>query len=518
MDAVDLIGLRNINDLLRERATAHPDKEFLVFEDAEGQVRSFTYGEWLNAVEALAAGLDRIGVKADTKVALRMRNCPELLMSWFAVARLGAVSVLTIAQSSARETHHVTSHSDAEVVITEAEYLSIYDELRSELPALRSVIVIGANQPLPTATRFDEVSVSGGQPPEISQSPDAPIQMLFTSGTTAQPKAVVLTHANCLHAGERESMIQGLEPSDRLLTCLPFFHVNAQSVTMLSALTLGATAIFLQAFSASKFMAQVRRHRATQATMGSTIAQTLLAQPERSDDGNHELRRVTYAININDDQKVAFESRFNVRFMNAYGLTEAMTVVSATPVFGDQRWPSIGRPVADRLIRLVDKDRRPVALGEVGEIAVHGRPGYTLMKQYYKDEAATADAIQDGWLYTGDLGRFDEDGYLYFVDRVKDMIKRAGENVSATEVESVLMTHPAITEAAVIGVPDPVRDEAVKAFVVLTPGAELPREALTDFCRKRLAPFKVPTIIEYRTDLPRTSVGKVEKKQLRSHG
>ncbi|OBJ69107.1 AMP-binding protein [Mycobacterium sp. 1274756.6] len=513
---VDQIGFRTVNDLLAERAAADPGKEFLVFESGEGQVERFTYGRWLADVEALAAGLAGRGVGPGTKVALRMRNGPQLILSWFAVARLGAVSVLTIVQNTPRETHYVTSFSDSEFVITDADFHDMYEQLLPELPLVKSIIVVGSDGPVEGATRFEELTVAGSRAPEVRLAPDAPIQMLFTSGTTAAPKAVVLTHANCLHAGERERMIQSLEPTDRLLTCLPFYHVNAQTVTLLSALTLGATAIFLQAYSASRFMEQVRRHRATQVMLGSAIVQTLLVTPEHPDDRSHELRRVPYAINVADSQKDAFEKRFGVRFMNAYGLTETMTVVSAAPVFGEQRWPSIGRPAGERLVRLVDDQGDPVPVGEVGEITVFGRPGYTIMKEYYKNPEATSDAIRDGWFHTGDLGRFDEDGYLYFVDRKKDMIKRSGENVSATEVEAVLMAHPDVLEVAVIGVPDPIRDEAVKACLVLVPGNEVSADELTEYCRERLASFKVPTIIDIRTELPHTAVGKIEKKQLRA--
>ncbi|MDW5597622.1 AMP-binding protein [Conexibacter stalactiti] len=515
LSVVDQVGLRTVNDLLRERADSHGDKDFLVFEDADGAVVRFTYARWQREVEALAAGLASRGVREGMKVALRMRNRPELLMSWFALARLGAVTVLTITQNTARETHYVTSYSDAEMVITEAEFLELYMELLPELPAVRTLVVLGAAAPPPGVVRFEDVPLHDGRAPQVRLAPDAPIQMLFTSGTTAAPKAVVLTHANCLHAGEREWMIQGLDPSDRLLTCLPFFHVNAQTITLLSTLTLGATATFLQTYSASRFIDQLRRHRATQTSMSSAIVRTLLAQPERPDDAEHELRRVFYALNVTDAEKAAFEQRFGVELMNAYGLTEAMTVVSVTPVFGDRRWPSVGRPAVERLVRIVGEDGEPVPVGEVGEITVFGRPGFTLMQGYYKNQEATDAAIRDGWLHTGDLGRLDADGYLFYVDRVKDMIKRSGENVSAAEVEGVLMAHPAIAEVAVIGVPDAIRDEAVKAFVVTVPGAQLTVEEVTDHCRERLAAFKVPTVVEFPAELPHTSVGKVEKKALR---
>jgi carnitine-CoA ligase len=479
-------------------------------------VVTFTYAEWQREVEALAAGLAARGVVEGTRVALRMRNRPELVMSWFAVARLGGVSVLTIVQNTARETHHVMSHSDAEIVITDADFVPMYKGLLPELPDLRLIVAVGAEGPLDGAVHFAEIALTGKTVAAAELAPDAPIQMLFTSGTTAAPKAVVLTHANALHAGERERTLQALEPTDRLLTVLPFFHVNAQSVTMMTALTIGATAIFIGAYSASRYLDQIRRHGATATMVGSIIVRTMLPQPERPDDAEHQLRRAFYALNVTEAEKDAFEQRFGMELINGYGLTEAMTVVTCAPVFGEKRWPSIGRPAPGREVRLVDEEGEPVAVGEVGEICVQGRPGFTIMKGYYKDEEATAATIRDGWLHTGDLGWFDQDGYLYYVDRKKDIIKRAGENVSAAEVEAVLQLHPAITEVAVIGVPDEIRDEAIKAYVLAGPDNELSVDEVIDHCAERLASFKVPTVVEFIAEFPRTSVGKIEKKALRA--
>jgi crotonobetaine/carnitine-CoA ligase len=192
-----------------------------------------------------------------------------------------------------------------------------------------------------------------------------------------------------------------------------------------------------------------------------------------------------------------------------------MMIVTLAPVFGDRRWPSIGLPSINRRIRIVDDAGGDVPTGTPGEIVVAGEPGRTLMKGYFQDPAATAAALRDGWLHTGDNGLFDERGYVYFVDRKKDMIKRSGENISASEVETVLTGHPQIVEAAVIGVPDPIRDEMVMAVVVARPGARLDATAVRDHCREHLSEFKVPTVVEFLPALPRTSIGKVEKKLLR---
>jgi len=192
-----------------------------------------------------------------------------------------------------------------------------------------------------------------------------------------------------------------------------------------------------------------------------------------------------------------------------------MTLVTVAPVFGPKRWPSIGLPAYDRRVRLLDPEGNEVPVGEVGEIVVEGTPGRSIMKGYHNDPQATALAIRDGWLHTGDNAYSDEQGYLYWFDRRKDMIKRAGENISTAEVEFVLSAHPGIAEAAVIGVPDAVRDEAVKAFVVPREGLVLDADEVKAFCSDRLASFKVPTIVAVRAELPKTSIGKVAKSILR---
>jgi crotonobetaine/carnitine-CoA ligase len=359
------------------------------------------------------------------------------------------------------------------------------------------------------------MAVEADVPPAQVRCEDL-LEMIFTSGTTAKPKAVMLTHANALRSGERTVKSIGLDSADRCLTALPLFHVNAQSLSVLGALTVGATLIVLEEFSAGRYWSQIRQHAATYTSLVAMQVRTLLAQPAATTDSDHHVRRLFFAINVPDSEKDTFEKRFGVQLINGYGLSEAMTLVSVAPVFGPQRWPSIGLPAFDRTVRVVDADGNDVPTGTLGEIIVSGVPGRTLMKGYFKDPDATHQALRDGWLYTGDNGYVDQEGYLYFFDRKKDVIKRAGENISASEVEAVLVQHPAIAEAAVIGVPDPIRDEAVKAFVVCAKGEQLLLDDIRRFCAERLAPFKIPTEIEILDELPKTSIGKVEKKLLRA--
>lgn len=515
---IDSLGNRTLNDLLAERVELHGDKTWLVFEDRQGTGCELSYRQFSDKVAGAARGFASVGIKQGDAVVVHLRNCPEFLIAWFALAAIGAVMVPSNTANTAPELNHVIGHSEAVAVVTESDYLDIFLELQPEHPHLGTLILARGGETRGKVKDFAALMVASAELPEITVRSEDLQEMIFTSGTTAKPKAVMLTHANALHGGEETVKGVALDSSDRCLTALPLFHCNAQALSVLGALTAGATLILLEEFRASRYWEQVRQHRATYTSLVAMQLRTLLAQPPAETDGNHQLRRLFYAINVTDEEKEAFERRYAVKLINGYGMSELMILASIVPVFGRQKWPSIGLPALDRTIRIVDENGDDVPAGAVGEIIVSGMPGRTVMKGYFKDPAATSHALRDGWLHTGDNGYLDEEGYLYFFDRKKDVIKRAGENVSASEVEAVLVQHPAIAEAAVIGVPDPVRDEAVKAFVVCRDGEQLADEDIRAFCKTKLAPFKIPTEVEFLAELPKTSIGKIEKKLLRCEG
>jgi crotonobetaine/carnitine-CoA ligase len=259
----------------------------------------------------------------------------------------------------------------------------------------------------------------------------------------------------------------------------------------------------------------VKRHKATQTAVVAMQLRVLIAQPDDPSDREHDVRKLFYAINVSDQEKEAFEERFGLEVINGYGLSEAMTLLTVSPISAPRRWPSIGFASPGRTLLLLDEDGNEVPTGEVGEICAKGIPGRSIMLGYYKDEQATAQAIRGDLLHTGDNAYADEQGYLYFFDRKKDMIKRAGENVSAIEVEAVLVDHPQVLEAAIVGMPDPIRDEAVAAVIVPVEGADPSSEEIVEYCRQRLSRFKVPTIVAFEPELPKTSIGKVRKDELR---
>lgn len=519
----DIVGNRTLRDFLTERAERYGDKTCLEFEEANGQRSTLSYRQLLDQVRAVAGGFAADGIRKGDAIVIHLPNSPEFLLSWFGLAWIGAIAIPSNTANTASELAYILDHAGVVGVVTAPPFQALFQILIDEHAAGDAHPVsqvrhryLARSAGAPGGwTALGSFLDAAADPPETDLDPEDVAELIFTSGTTALPKAVMLTHANLLYGGEREARSLLLDATDRSLTALPLFHVNAQSITTLSTLTVGGTIVLLEEYRASQFWQRLRNSNATVVTLVAMQLRTLLAQPPSATDRDHRLRRVMYAINVLDDEKQAFEERFGVELINGYGLSEAFTLVALTPVHGEKRWPAIGPPTLDRRIRIIDSEGRDVSPGQVGEIIVHGVPGRTIMKGYFRDPDATAAAIREGWLHTGDNGLVDEKGYLYFFDRLKDMIKTAGENVSASEVERILLTHPDIVEAAVIGIPHPIRDEVVKAYVVSAPEVSLTSAAVIAHCETHLAKFKVPAEVEIIDALPKTSIGKIEKKLLR---
>jgi crotonobetaine/carnitine-CoA ligase len=512
---MDSVGNRTLRDLLEERVAMHPDAEWLIFESRSGQTCQYSYREFDDQTNQLANGLAKRGVGIGVHVILHLSNSAEWLLTWFALAKLGAVAVPTNTMNTAGELAFVFRFCEATMIVTDGLGFPTVSEAKTGLAHSVAVFVTGDAPPPGDARSWNDLwcDYSLLAPPG-DFSNDHVAEVLFTSGSTAQPKGVELTHANLVWAGEHIAKCTRLAPGERNLTPLPLFHVNAQS-TVLASLTVGATLVLIEAFSASRYWSQVRIYRANSIHLISALLRTIAAQPPRDTDRDHVVRWVSYSLNCTNEEKESFETRFGVRLSNGYGLTEAAVCVSLAPLDAPPRWPSVGLPAFGRTIRIVDERGAEVKAGEVGEILVHGVPGRTIFKGYYKNEEATRAVLVDGWLRTGDQGWLDDAGYLHFFDRVKDVIKRGGENISASEVERVVAGHEGVLECAVIGVEDPIKDEAVKVFVVPRDGRDLSEQEIIAYCGQSLARFKVPTIVEFRAELPKTSMGKIAKKELR---
>jgi crotonobetaine/carnitine-CoA ligase len=520
---VDRVGLRGIHQVLEAQAVQHPNKECFVVLTSAGERESATYSEFVQLVERCAVAFSALGIEPGDAVVLHLGTSLDFLTCWFACFRLGAVAVPTNLASPGFELAHAMRTSGARHVVTEAGLADAFDQAQAfDAPDIKNVIIAreaaGRAGVTTLAALLDAVAVDARLDRPQPNS-DAPAEVLFTSGTTSAPKGVLLSNANLILAGERTSLHYRLTPQQRVMTLLPLFHVGGQAMGVMCAIVIGATAVLVEKYSASRFVDQVRQERTDFMMILPVHVRTLLAQPPREVDSEHLLRDVGFGMRITEEERDRFEDRFGMRLLYCYGQTEASLLLAIAPRYGPRNWPAVGLPAMDRQLRVVDDAGRDVATGVIGHIIAAGVPGRTIMIGYIGDPEATARTVVDGWLHTGDLGSFDEDGYLHFADREKDMIKRNGENIAALEVETVLLSHPSIEDCAVIGVPDPIRDEAVKAFIVLKPAEPaMTADDVIAYCTERLAPFKVPTLIEFRDDLPKTPIGKIAKKELRGGG
>lgn len=508
-------GHRTLASLWRTRAALSGDRPFLIFDDLEGGVRRYSYGEFDGLVGRTAGVLLRLGVHHGDRISLHLDNCVEFLALWFAAARIGAVIMPTNTAATVDELEYLVGHSGSRVIFTQAPYEADAGTVAGRCSCVEQIVICGpgtADHP-----SLDELLADATTPdPAADIAPTDDAAILYTSGTTARPKGVQVTHANYIYAGETVAKAIRLAPEDRHLTVLPLFHGNAQYYSTMSTLVSGASMALCARFSASRYFPTAAAHGCTVASLFAAPLRMLLAQPRDAAARDNTLRVVIYAQNITPEQEQEWSDRFHAPLLQLWGMTETMGPPLMNPVDYERRNQSIGLPVMGYEVSLAGEDDELIeGAGRTGEIVVRGVPGWSLMKGYYRNPEATAETLRGEWLRSGDNARRDEDGYFHFVDRAKDMIKRSGENVAASEVESVVMQHPAVYECAVIGVPDEIRDEKIKAVVVLKTDEEVDAETLRSWCAERLSKFRVPEIIEFRDSLPRTSVGKIQKHILR---
>jgi crotonobetaine/carnitine-CoA ligase len=517
MRVLNVVGPRTLRRELEAKVQRHPNKTWMIYEGRDGSVSHASYGDFERRARQAAAVLTDLGVRPGDKVTLHLNNCPEFLELWFGAALCGAVVVPVNTLSSLDELDFLVNHSESVLFITEPAFLPIAEALLPRCPHVRQLLVCRTAEDEGRALaypRLREAAPDGW--PSHEPKPSDEVAILYTSGTTSRPKGCLITNANYVHVGEAVAKGMRADAEDRWLVVLPYFHGNSQYYCTMPALLVGASIAVMERFSASRYFHQATRYDCTLSSLFAAPMRMLLAQPPSPTHRQHRLRLVIFAQNVTEAQLGEWDERFGAPLMQIYGMTEQLGHPLANPLDYPRNNMSIGLPSLGWRVRLVDEDGQDVPDGEVGQILVHGEPGVSLMQGYFKDPAATAAAVRDGWLWTGDTARVGEDGFVYFVDRAKDMIKRSGENVAASEVEAVLKDHPAVFDAAVIGIPDPIRDEAIKAFVILHPGAVATPDDLIGWCAGLLARFRVPEVVEFRNELPRTSVGKIQKHLLRA--
>ena len=496
----------NLRDLLECRVDATPEKHFLF---SEGDGRSFTYAEFDAAVNRTVRLLAARGIAKGDKVSLLMPNSAEYILAYFACFKLGALAGPINSLLKPPEMAFVIANSEAKALIANSEFNPQIESIRGDLPDLEVVIKFDSED---KATRG--FSGEREQLPVTAITNDDEAIIIYTSGTTGKPKGCMLTHGNLIANAKQIATWLGFTESDRLLTVMPLFHMNAVSVTTMTPLYAGGSSVISPKFSASRFWQIVSDYEVTSFGSVATMLAMLLEKYKDGIPQGLTTKQLRFAMcgsaPIPAEVMTRFEETFKCLVIEGYGLSESTCRSTFNPPDTRRRPGSCGMPIGNEMM-IVDDDGHEVSNGELGEIVLRGD---NILKGYYKNPDATERAFRGGWFYTGDIGYKDADGYFYIVDRKSDMIIRGGENIYPREIDEVLYQHPAIAAAATIGIPDDLYGEEVTAFVVLRAGSKTTEEELLEHCRIQLADFKCPKAIHIVDDIPKGPTGKLLKREL----
>ncbi|ABU59385.1 long-chain-fatty-acid--CoA ligase [Roseiflexus castenholzii] len=504
----------NLAIILEESARRMPGKTAVILDSIR-----LNYAELNGAANKIANGLANLGVRPGDKVAMMIPNTPHFPMCYFGILKAGATVVPLNVLFKRDEVRYHLEDSDSVALIVWEGFL---DEAASGFHAVKTCRhLIVAQAPGSTATLPDGAIPLGSLLAEhapvfdtVQTMPDDTAVILYTSGTTGRPKGAELTHANMfLNATICTDKLLNVSSETVGLAVLPLFHSFGQTCVMNSLIYAGGAITMLPRFEPQKALEVMARDRVTYFAGVPTMYFYLLNFPGAD---QYDLSALKFCVSGGAAMPVevmhAFNRKYNVTILEGYGLSETSPVASFNHLDREPKPGSIGVPIWGIEMRVVDDQGREVPNGELGEIVIRG---HNVMKGYYKRPDATADAIRNGWFHSGDIAYRDDDGFFFIKDRVKDMIIRGGFNVYPREIEEVLYGHPAIAEAAVIGVPDQALGEEVKAVVALKPGHTATETEIIEYCKERLAAYKYPRIVEIRETLPKTATGKILKRELR---
>jgi long-chain acyl-CoA synthetase len=483
---------QNIPQLLQDRAAAAPDKIFLI---SEADERQFTYSEFEALVRRVAGMLWANGVRKGDVVSLLLPNSVEYVVAYFACWQLGALAGPINSMLKTQEIEYVISNSESKVLLVGSAYESRIEN--------KNFIV------------FDDVGKVNAEPIDPANiSTDDEAIIIYTSGTTGKPKGCLLTHGNVIANARQISTWLSFTAADRLLSMMPLFHMNAVSVTTMSALYAGGSTVVSPKFSATRFWQIISDYQITSFGSVATMLSMLLSTYPDGVPAGLNTKQLRFAMcgsaPVPAEVMKRFEETFNCLVVEGYGLSESTCRSTFNPPDRRRRPGSCGLPIGNEM-RVVDDDDRDVPDGSLGEIVLRGE---NILKGYYKNPDATATAFRNGWFHTGDIGYRDADGFYYIVDRKSDMIIRGGENIYPREIDEVLYQHPNVGAAAAVGMPDDLYGEEVAAVIVVRDGTSVSEQELIDFCKARLADYKCPKTVHFVHDIPKGPTGKLLKREL----
>ena len=498
----------SLTRLARESLDRYGEYVALAFEG-----RRYTNLEQDRAAGRLANALRRLGVCPGDRVMVMLPNCPEVTQSYAAILKCGGVIVPVIFLLGDREVAHILADSEARIVITSADMLWKVEAQIGVLPSLRHVLLVDGGGDGKTRSLGAEAAQEEESFATVERRSDDLAVILYTSGTTGVPKGVALSHDNLESNARAAAALHELEREDWAVSVLPLSHSYGLTV-MNAGHILGSRAALLRWFNPEEVLRTIQQFRAVSMSAVPTMLLYLLNFPdaERFDTGSMRVWG-SGAAPLPAEIVEPFERKFGGRILEGYGLTEASPVVSAHRLSGPRKIGSVGQAIPGVEVSIQDDGDRPLPVGEVGEVCVRGR---NVMAGYYRNPEETARTVRAGWLHTGDMGRLDEEGFLFIVERKKDLIIRGGFNIYPREVEETLYGHPKIAEAAVVGMKDPLMGEDVLAFVVLRSGEQATEAEIAAFCERRLARFKCPKQVRFLDALPKSPIGKILRKELRT--
>ncbi len=502
--------------LLDHRAEHRGEHPFLIWEPKSGEAKTWTWAEFAQATKEVAGGLAARGIGDGDTVLIHAENCPEAVIAWYAVARLGGVTVTTNTRSVAAELEYFLEHSAAKAVITQPQFASVVADTSAELDW---VVVTGDNSgeaaPADQLDHghdgFDSLYGDPDAVPELEADPLRPVGILFTSGTTSKPKAVVHTHGNVLWAAKVNPSNIDFTPDDTYLCYLPFFHVNTQGWAIWTVLGTGGTVVLQPKFSASRFWEVIHAHSVTHISLIPFVIKAMMAEPIPE----HSVRVGVFGLIM-----PILDEMLGMRVIAAYGMTELVGHCIRSNPYESYPDMAMGKFAPGYDWMLVNHETgKPAEVGEMGEIWIRGIRGISVFLEYLNNPEANEKMFTgDGWCRTGDIARLEADGNIFYCDRDKDALKVGGENVSAREVEDVCRTVAGIDDIAVVAKSHEMLDMVPVAFVIRNEMGE-PEEqmgaAIIEACKANLADFKVPRAVYFLDEFPTAELGKIAKKDLR---